>query len=194
MASDRVRLAIALAGFLVVVAVWVIVNSGGGTGKRAPRTSSASTPASTQTAAAAATQTTTAPTVTTPAGPLGHGIKPSAAASRALAARLVVARRFSVAYMPYQIGRLSRSVRVTIEQTCTPAFARFLLQNPVRLPPSLLAHPKDIEVYRVANVNPGPGDEIAVNFVSEQLSSDTGAFLLSMTSAHGRWLVSALHA
>ncbi len=112
----------------------------------------------------------------------------------AVAMRLTVARRFADAYMTYQIGRLSPGVRHTIEQTCTRAFARLLLEHPARLAPSLLAHPHDIEVFRVAGVYPERHGQVLVTDVSEQLSSDTGSFLLSLTRHRGRWLVCALHA
>ena len=56
---------------------------------------------------------------------------------------LAVARRFAIAYMPYQVGRLPRWARTAIERTCTPAFARYLLAQPARLTPLQAAHPKD---------------------------------------------------
>ena len=88
----------------------------------------------------------------------------------ALAIRLAVARRFSAAYMAYQTARLSRRARQTIRQTCTPAFARSLLAHPVLLPPALIAHPSDLEAFRVASVNPGPDGQVSVSYVSGQLS------------------------
>ncbi len=118
----------------------------------------------------------------------------SAASGSPLAARLTVARRFSDAYMAYQVARLSPRVRETIKHTCTPGFARFLLSHPVVLPPALIAHPRYLEVFRVASVNPGPGDQVSVSYVSEQLRSDTGAFLLRLTLRDGRWLISSLDA
>lgn len=110
------------------------------------------------------------------------------------AARLAVARRFSDAYMAYQVARLSPRVRETIKQTCTPAFAWFLLAHPVVLPPTLVAHPSDLEVFRVASVNPAADGRVSVSYVSEQLRSDTGSFLLSLTRRDGRWLISRLDA
>ena len=110
------------------------------------------------------------------------------------AARLAVARRFSDAYMAYQIAQLTPRVRETIKQTCTPAFARFLLVHPVVLPPTLVAHPSDLEVFRVASVNPAAAGRVSVSYVSEQLRSDTGSFLLSLTRRDGRWLISRLDA
>ncbi len=118
----------------------------------------------------------------------------SAAPGSPSAARLGVARRFSDAYMAYQIARLTPDVAQTIRQTCTPAFARFLLAHPVVLPPALVAHPADLELFRVASVNPGAGDRVSVSYVSEQLRSDTGSFLLSLTFRAGRWLISRLDA
>jgi len=110
----------------------------------------------------------------------------SAAPGSPSAARLAVARRFSDAYMAYQAARLTPRVAVTIQQTCTPAFARFLLAHPVVLPPALIAHPADLELFRVASVNPSVDERVAVSYVSEQLRSDTGSFLLSLALRDGR--------
>jgi hypothetical protein len=108
---------------------------------------------------------------------------------------LAVARRFAVAYMRYQVGRLPRWARTAIERTCTPAFARYLLAQPAQLTPLQAAHPKAIETYRVASVEPaGAPDTVAVSYVSEQDSADTGEFLLRLVGEHGHWLVARLEA
>jgi hypothetical protein len=108
---------------------------------------------------------------------------------------LAVARSFAVAYMPYQVGRLPRWARAAIERTCTPAFARYLLAEPAQLTPLQAAHPKAIETYRVASVEPaGDPDTVAVSYVSEQAGADTGEFLLRLAREHGRWLVADLEA
>ena len=108
---------------------------------------------------------------------------------------LAVARSFAVAYMPYQVGRLPRWVRTAIERTCTPAFARYLLAQPAQLIPLQATHPKDIETYRVASVEPaGTPDTVAVSYASQQDSADTGEFLLRLVSEHGHWLVARLDA
>ena len=108
---------------------------------------------------------------------------------------LAVARSFAVAYMPYQVGRLPRWARTAIERTCTPAFARYLLAQPAQLTPLQATHPKDIETYRVASVEPaGAQDTVAVSYVSEQDSADTGEFLLRLVREHGHWLVARLEA
>jgi hypothetical protein len=108
---------------------------------------------------------------------------------------LAVARRFAIAYMPYQVGRLPRWARTAIERTCTPAFARYLFAQPAQPTPLQAAHPKAIETYRVASVEPaGAPDKVAVSYVSAQDSADTGEFLLSLVEEHGRWLVAALEA
>jgi hypothetical protein len=108
---------------------------------------------------------------------------------------LAVARRFAVAYMPYQVGRLPRSVRTTVEQTCTPAFARYLLAHPARPTALQAAHPNAIETYRVAGVEPaGAPDTVAVSYVSEQDRADTGELLVRLVREHGRWLVASLEA
>jgi hypothetical protein len=108
---------------------------------------------------------------------------------------LAVARSFAVAYMPYQVGRLPRWARAAIERTCTPAFARYLLAQPAQPTPLQAAHPKDIETYRVASVEPaGDPDTVAVSYVSQQASADTGEFLLRLVGEHGHWLVAELEA
>ena len=108
-------------------------------------------------------------------------------------AMLVVAARFAAAYMPYQVGRLPGWARAAIKRTCTPAFAHYLLSRPAEQAPMLSAHPTDAETYRVASVNLAPGsNRVSVSYVSEQDRADTGAFLLTLTQRHGRWLVAAL--
>ena len=96
--------------------------------------------------------------------------------------------------MAYQVARLTPRVRATIAQTCTPAFARFLLAHPVVLPPALVSHPSDLEVFRVTSVNPAADGWVSVSYVSEQLRSDTGSFLLTFAWRAGRWLISRLDA
>jgi len=108
---------------------------------------------------------------------------------------LAVARSFAVAYMPYQVGRLPRWARTAIERTCTAAFARYLLAEPAQLTPLQAAHPKDIETYRVASVQlAGDPDTVAVSYVSQQASADTGEFLLRLAKEHGHWRVAELEA
>jgi hypothetical protein len=120
--------------------------------------------------------------------------RPSAPAPRsAEGMMLAVARRFAIAYMPYHIGRLPTWVRTAIERTCTPAFARYLLAQPARPTALQAGHPKAIETYRVAGVEPaGAPDTVAVSYVSEQDSADTGELLLRLVREHGRWLVASL--
>ena len=108
---------------------------------------------------------------------------------------LAVARRFAVAYMPYQVGRLPGWVRTAFARTCTPAFARYLLGQPARPTALQAAHPEAVETYRVAGVElAGTPDAIVVSYVSEQDSADTGALLLRLVREHGRWLVASLEA
>jgi hypothetical protein len=106
---------------------------------------------------------------------------------------LTVPRRFALAYMPYQIGRLPHWARAAIARTCTPGFARYLLAHPARQTPLLAAHPDDVETYRVASVNLAAGaNRAAVSYVSTQDPADTGAFLLTLAKRHGRWLIARL--
>lgn len=108
---------------------------------------------------------------------------------------LAVARRFAVAYMPYQVGRLPGWARTAIERTCAPGFARYLLAQPARPTAVQAAHPKAIEIYRVAGVEPaGAPDTVAVSYASDQDRADTGELLLRLVREHGRWLVASLEA
>src|SRR5438128_1531085 len=84
--------------------------------------------------------------------------------------------------------RLPSWVRTAIERTCTPGFARYLLAQPARPTALQAAHPKAIETYRVAGVEPaGAPDTVAVSYVSAQDSADTGELLLRLVREHGRW-------
>jgi hypothetical protein len=107
---------------------------------------------------------------------------------------LAVGRRFAVAYMPYQVGRLPGWARTAFARTCTPGFARYLLAQPARPTALQVAHP-NVETYRVAGVQPaGAPDTVAVSYVSEQDSADTGELVLRLVREHGRWLVASLEA
>jgi hypothetical protein len=120
---------------------------------------------------------------------------PAPASGSAEGMMLAVARRFAIAYMPYQVGRLPRWARTAFTRTCTPGFARFLLAQPARPTALQAAHPKAIETYRVAGVEPaGAPDTVAVSYLSEQDSADTGELLLRLVREHGRWLVASLEA
>jgi hypothetical protein len=121
---------------------------------------------------------------------------PAPAPGSAEGMKLAVARRFAVAYMPYQVGLLPRWARTAFARTCTPGFARYLLAQPAARPTALqAAHPKTIETYRVAGVEPaGAPDTVAVSYVSEQDHADVGEFLLRLVEEHGRWLVASLEA
>jgi hypothetical protein len=108
---------------------------------------------------------------------------------------LAVARRFAVAYMPYQVGRLPRWAQTAFVRTCTPGFARYLLAQPARPTALHVAHPKAVETYRVAGVEPaGAPGTVAVSYVSEQDSADSGELVLRLVRAHGLWLVASLEA
>ena len=63
------------------------------------------------------------------------------------------------------------------------------------LTPLQAAHPNDIETYRVASVEPaGDPNTVAVSYVSQQASADTGEFLLTLVREDGHWLVADLEA
>lgn len=105
---------------------------------------------------------------------------------------LATARSFADAYVLYEIGRLPRPVRRAIVATCTPAFARYLLAQPAHLAGLYAAHPRDVEVDRVASVSSAGGMSVEVSYVAEQNSADTGAFLVKLARAGGRWLVASV--
>jgi hypothetical protein len=118
---------------------------------------------------------------------------PAPAPGSAEGMMLAVARRFAVAYMPYQVGRLPGWAHTAFARTCTLWFARYLLAQPARATALDAAHPKAIETYRVAGVEPaGAPDTVAVSYVSEQDSADSGELLLRLVREHGRWLVASL--
>ena len=120
---------------------------------------------------------------------------PAPAPGSAEGMMLAVARRFAIAYMPYQVGRLPGWARTAFALTCTPGFARYLLAQPARATALQAAHPKAIETYRVAGVEPaGAPDTVVVSYISEQDSADTGELLLRLIREHGRWLVASLEA
>ena len=120
---------------------------------------------------------------------------PAPAPGSAEGTMLAVARRFAVAYMPYQVGRLPGWARTAFARTCTRGFARYLLAQPARPTALEAADPKAIETYRVAGVEPaGAPDMVAVSYVSEQDRADTGELLLRLVREHGRWLVASLEA
>lgn len=122
-------------------------------------------------------------------------LPPAPAAHSAEAFMLAIARRFAIAYMPYQVGRLPRWARIAIARTCTPAFARYLFAQPARPTPLHAGHAKVIETYRVASVHPaGTRDTVAVSYVSEQDSADTGEFLVRLVKENGGWRVASLEA
>jgi hypothetical protein len=90
-------------------------------------------------------------------------------------------------------SRAISAVKSAITSSCTLAFGHYLLSQPAEESPLLSAHPTDAETYRVASVNLAAGSSrVSVSYVSEQDRSDTGAFLLTLTQLHGRWLVAGL--
>lgn len=105
---------------------------------------------------------------------------------------LATARSFADAYVLYEIGRLPRPVRRTIAETCTAAFARYLLAQPAHLAGPYAAHPRDVEVDRVVSVSFVGGVSVEVSYVAEQNSADTGAFLVKLARVGGRWLVASV--
>jgi hypothetical protein len=130
----------------------------------------------------------------TPATTQGLVVDPDRPLARASPRRgmLATARSFANGYVLYEIGRLPRWVRRTIVQTCTPTFARYLLARPALLAGLYAAHPRDVEVDRVVSASFAGGRTVEVSYVAEQNSADSGAFLVKLTRAGGRWLVASV--
>ena len=182
--------------FGVLVAAFALAPSGGG---RPARRSTAANrllpPAATsvpaRTAPVTASLRSSAPT---------HAMKPSLIIdpdeplprASPLLGMLATARSFASAYVLYEIGRLPLRVRRRIVQTCTPGFARYLLARPARLAGLYAAHPRDVEVDRVVSVSFAGGRTVEVSYVAEQNRADSGAFLVMLTRAGGRWLVASV--
>ena len=100
------------------------------------------------------------------------------------AGMLAAAREFSSAYMSYRAGRESGWVRAAIQWTCTPAFARSLLAQPLQTASTAAS--------RVVSVLALGGDTVRVNYFSGRDRSHGSALVLTLTASHGRWLVSHL--
>ena len=105
---------------------------------------------------------------------------------------LATARSFTNAYLLYEIGRLPRPVRRAIDRTCSAAFARYLLARPAHLGGLYAAHPRDVENDGVVSVSFVGGTSVEVSYVADQNSADTGAFLVKLARARGRWLVTGV--
>lgn len=93
---------------------------------------------------------------------------PSVTAPRSRAI-LTTATRFARAYLQYQIGRDSQSVRHAIQQTCTPRFARRLLSRPVSVPDTQRDNPAaqtatldKVRYTGPASLGPGPTAQVVI--------------------------------
>jgi len=182
--------------FGVLVAAFALAPSEGGPpARRSTAADRLLPPAASNTATAAPTlggprQRSSTPPARTPT----LAVAPDEPLPRASPLRRMVAtaRSFAGAYLVHEIGRLSRPVRRTIVATCTPAFARYLLAQPAHLAGLYAAHPRDVEVDRVVSVSFAGGRNVEVSFVTEQNSADSGAFLVKLAPAGGRWLVASV--
>lgn len=176
-----------------LVAAFALAPSGGGVS--AGRSTAADRflpPAATRAPAAASPVTPSSPSYAMPsARTSGLVVDPDRPLRRAspLLGMLAAARSFADAYALYEIGRLPSSVRRTIAETCTPAFARYLLAQPAHLAGP---HPRDVEVDRVVSVSFAGGASVEVSYVAEQNRADTGAFLVKLARSGGRWLVASV--
>jgi hypothetical protein len=131
-----------------------------------------------------------APEPTTHHGPLVLGAEPSAPAA-GKAANVRTARRFTMAFLQYQVGRLSPAVRRAIQATTTPSFARTLLSEPPRLPHGVQPPP----LPRVQSIEPTAGSQAGAVAVVVELLAPTGemrAITESLSRSHQEWRISGL--
>jgi hypothetical protein len=110
---------------------------------------------------------------------------------------LAVARRFAVADMSYEVGKLGTAVRRTVTRTCTPAFAAELFSHRPSLPPGVRA---DQVLQRVVGVTAlkrlRREAVVLVTVRSVGRGGERGvppeAFKLPLTPRAGGWRVSGI--
>jgi len=115
----------------------------------------------------------------------GHSL----AGCRATRSLLTAAGRFAEAYVRYQTGQLTGSVKADLWATSTAAFAGFLLSQPVSVPPG-----QHIARERVTRVILTSGSKVNASWVARNPPSgqpQSGTVQITLTRAHGRWLVAA---
>jgi hypothetical protein len=115
----------------------------------------------------------------------GHSL----AGCRATRWLLTAAGRFAEAYVRYQTAQLTGSVKADLRATSTAAFAGFLLSQPVSVPPG-----QHIARERVTRVILTSGSKVNASWVAQNPPSgqpQSGTVQITLTRAHGRWLVAA---
>jgi hypothetical protein len=113
---------------------------------------------------------------------------------------LTVAIRFAEGYLAYQIGHEDESVRKIIHATCTRAFARLLLSEPVSIPAALRggAFARPAAITRVvytgrAALGPGPPTQIVIaRYRTEGRASVSGELTVQLRSVGTQWRVAGL--
>jgi hypothetical protein len=105
---------------------------------------------------------------------------------------LAVARRFADAYVRYQTGELTPEVRRELDATCTAAFARFLVSQPVRVPPGQHLAPEHVTSVIFAAGRKANASWVATRAPAGQPRS--GAVQITLTLRRGRWLVTGARA
>lgn len=105
---------------------------------------------------------------------------------------LAVARRFARVYVRYQTGHLTPAVTAGIHATCTPAFAGFLVSQPVTVPSGQRVAPE-----RVTGVVFAGGANADVSWADGTApggQSQSGTAQVTLTHVDGRWLVAGARA
>jgi hypothetical protein len=175
--ADR-RRAFAIAAAFIVTAV-VVVGLFDGPHHRSPVTS-ASRPATSQRGIVV----TAAPHAARKPAPTSIG---TAADQRAV---LVTAHAFAAAFVRYEVGRLTPSVKAQLRGSATAAFASQLLGAPPSTPPGT-ASPRPATVVSVApSAAPGAGSATVAVTLSRDGRLDP--LTLALTKSSTGWLVSAL--
>ena len=110
-----------------------------------------------------------------------------------------VARRFAGAYLLYQSGRDPRPVERAIAETCTRAFARLLLSQPVNIPAAQrsLADPPSVlgsvTYTGPASLGPGPPVQVVIaRYHAMGHANAEGQLTIELTASGRGWRVSSL--
>lgn len=124
-----------------------------------------------------------------PDGPLGEGSPVVAAGHGASTRQRRVVRRFLAAFLSYERGVESRSVRSALAGTASRPLAAELLGRSVRVPVS--ARPPGRAAIR-GIVLYGPVAESLKAVVTLERDGHTGSLELALVRRHGRWRVARI--
>jgi hypothetical protein len=125
---------------------------------------------------------------------------PPTTSGRRAHAILTVATRFADAYLSYQIGRETNAIRLAIDQTCTPAFARLLLSQPVSIPPARRSNPADRHASLAratytgpVSLGPGPPTQIVIaRYRTTGRAAVSGQLTIELNEGGTHWRVAGL--